>query len=155
MSQSDAEFRPDFPKPPFPPQTKSRPADAPPRPDHGEATWRGAGRLDGRLALIRAAGRRVKLLLGDIGSARHCREIAAETALQFGRVDILVNNAAHQRHFDAIEDIDDEEWRRTFDVNLYAIFYLVKACLPFMKAGGSIISTASNPADTPNPSLPT
>lgn len=196
MSQSDEEFRPDFPKPPFPPQSQELPGSfrqMRPRPDHGEASWRGAGRLEGRVALItgadsgigravaiayaregcdialsyldehgdaedtaeliRAAGRRVKLLPGDIGIARHCREIAAETALEFGRVDILVNNAAHQRHFNAIEEIDDEEWRRTFDVNLHAIFYLVKACLPFMKAGSSIINTASINADKPNPGL--
>ncbi len=71
----------------------------------------------------------------------------------FGAIDILVNNAAHQATFKEIEDISDEEWELTFKVNIHAMFYLVKAAVPHMKPGGSIINTASINADAPNPTL--
>jgi NAD(P)-dependent dehydrogenase (short-subunit alcohol dehydrogenase family) len=64
-----------------------------------------------------------------------------------------VNNAAHQATFKEIEDISDEEWDLTFKVNIYSMFYLVKAAVPHMKPGSSIINTASINADAPNPIL--
>lgn len=70
-----------------------------------------------------------------------------------GGLDILVNNAAHQASFSDLDEISDEEWRLTFDVNLHAMFYLVKAAVPHMKAGSSIINTASINSDSPNPIL--
>jgi NAD(P)-dependent dehydrogenase (short-subunit alcohol dehydrogenase family) len=68
-------------------------------------------------------------------------------------IDILVNNAAHQKTFEKIEDIADEEWELTFKVNIHAMFYLTKAAVPHMRPGSAIINTTSINADTPNPSL--
>jgi hypothetical protein len=71
----------------------------------------------------------------------------------FGRIDILVNNAAHQSSFAAIEDITEEEWDVTFRTNIHAMFYLTKAAVAHMQAGSSIINTTSINADTPSPQL--
>jgi NAD(P)-dependent dehydrogenase (short-subunit alcohol dehydrogenase family) len=103
--------------------------------------------------LIEAAGRRCLLLRGDVGQAAHCRALVQKTVEAFGRIDIVVNNAAHQMSFKSLEEISDEEWQRTFDTNISAMFYIVKAALPHMPAGGSIINTASINADNPNPTL--
>ncbi|HEY4369036.1 MAG TPA: glucose 1-dehydrogenase [Steroidobacteraceae bacterium] len=103
--------------------------------------------------LIEAAGRICVLIPGDIADAEHCREIVDRTVAVLGGIDILVNNAAHQRSFDTIEDISDQEWNRTLAVNLSAMFYLTKAAVPHMNHGGSIINTASVNADTPSPQL--
>lgn len=103
--------------------------------------------------LVRKAGRECLLFPGDIADADHCRRIVADTADAFGRIDVLVNNAAHQMTFERIEDIPDEEWRRTFAVNIDAMFYLTKAAVPHMTKGGSIINTASINADDPSPKL--
>lgn len=103
--------------------------------------------------LIREAGRKSVLVRGDIKNSEHCRHIAATAAAAFGRIDILVNNAAHQASFSALEDISEEEWEKTFAVNVHALFYLTKASLPYMQAGASIINTASINSDKPNPSL--
>jgi NAD(P)-dependent dehydrogenase (short-subunit alcohol dehydrogenase family) len=72
---------------------------------------------------------------------------------ELGGVDILVNNAAHQANFHSIEEISDEEWEKTFRVNIHAMFYLTKAAVPHMRPGSAIINTASINADAPNPSL--
>jgi len=73
--------------------------------------------------------------------------------VEFGGIDILVNNAAHQATFKEIEDIEDEEWELTFRVNIHAMFYLTKAAVPHMKPGSAIINTASVNSDMPNPTL--
>ncbi|CAM3876701.1 SDR family oxidoreductase [Paracoccus yeei] len=186
----------DYPKPPFPKQEQSLPGSfqkMDPRPDHGEESWRGAGRLEGMAALITGAdsgigravaiayaregadvalsfldetddardtaelvgqaGRRCLLLPGDIAEPAHCRALVDKTVAEFGRIDILVNNAAQQRVFERIEDIPDEEWRHTFAVNIDAMFYITKAAVPHMKPGSAIINTASINADKPNPQL--
>jgi hypothetical protein len=72
---------------------------------------------------------------------------------EFGRIDVLVNNAAHQMSFDSIEEITDEEWEKTFAINISAMFYLTKAAVPHMAAGSAIINTASVNADSPSPQL--
>ena len=103
--------------------------------------------------LIESAGRRCVLFAGDIGSAAVCRKLIATAVEAFGRIDILVNNAAHQMSFDTLEEISDEEWERTFAVNVSAMFYLTKAAVPHMAEGSAIINTASVNADAPNPKL--
>jgi len=186
----------DYPKPPFPEQQQDLPGSfrkMDPRPDHGEESWKGAGRLEGKVALItggdsgigravaiayaregadlalswlnetedaastaelvREAGRDCLSMPGDIADPDHCRKIVAEVVERFGRIDILVNNAAHQALFDSIEEIPDEEWRHTFAVNIDAIFHLTKAAVPHMPEGAAIINTASINADKPNPKL--
>jgi NAD(P)-dependent dehydrogenase (short-subunit alcohol dehydrogenase family) len=103
--------------------------------------------------LIEDSGRQCLLLPGDIGDADHCREIVRKTVEKFGRIDVLVNNAAYQTYIENVEDISDAEWEKTMAVNLSAMFYLVKAALPHMKEGASIINTASKQADEPSPEL--
>lgn len=103
--------------------------------------------------LIEAEGRKAVLVAGDIQSAVHCRKIIETGVVELGGIDILVNNAAHQASFPDIESISDEEWERTFKVNIHAMFYLTKAAVPHMKRGSSIINTASINSDTPNPTL--
>jgi NAD(P)-dependent dehydrogenase (short-subunit alcohol dehydrogenase family) len=66
-----------------------------------------------------------------------------ETIAEFGKLDILVNNAAFQKHRKSIDEIDDEQWERTFETNIYGYFHMVKAALPHLKRGGVIINTGS------------
>ena len=72
---------------------------------------------------------------------------------EFARIDVLVNNAAHQMSLDAIEEISDEEWEKTLSTNISAMFYIVKAAVAHMPEGSSIINTASVNADAPSPHL--
>jgi hypothetical protein len=164
-----------------------------PRPDHGEESYRGSGRLEGKKALITGgdsgigravaiafaregadifisylcehqdaqdtkrrieeAGRKCVLFPGDIAEAGHCRALVARAAEELGRIDILVNNAAHQDTFSEIEEIGDEEWDYTFRTNIHAMFYITKAALAHMGEGGSIINTTSIQADDPSEEL--
>lgn len=103
--------------------------------------------------LVEECGRQCLLLPGDIGDPQHCRDIVAKTVEAFGRIDVLVNNAAHQTYRESILDVPDAEWEKTLAVNLSAIFYLSKAAIPHMREGSSIINTASKQADEPSPSL--
>ncbi len=103
--------------------------------------------------LVREAGQNAVLLPGDISSAEHCRTIVARTVEEFGRIDILVNNAAHQDTFNDIGEISDEEWQQTFATNIHAMFYITKAAVPHMQPGGSIINTTSIQADNPSEQL--
>ncbi len=102
---------------------------------------------------VEEAGRKCLAIAGDIASAQHCRNLVETAIHELGGVDILVNNAAHQASFTSLNDITDEEWGHTFQVNLHAMFYLVKAAVPHMKAGSAIINTASINSDQPNPTL--
>ncbi len=103
--------------------------------------------------LVEQAGRECVLVAGDIKDPGFCRTLIEEAVGAFGRIDILVNNAAHQASFESLEDISDEEWDVTFRTNIYGMFYLTKAALPHMKRGSSIINTTSVNADTPSPQL--
>ncbi|KGD99852.1 SDR family oxidoreductase [Rhizobium sp. YS-1r] len=103
--------------------------------------------------LVEEAGRKAVLMPGDIKASSHCRAIIDKAVGEFGGIDILVNNAAHQASFSSIEDISDEEWELTFKVNIHAMFYLSKAAVPHMKPGSTIINTASINSDNPNPGL--
>jgi NAD(P)-dependent dehydrogenase (short-subunit alcohol dehydrogenase family) len=103
--------------------------------------------------LVESAGCRCVLIPGDIAQARHCRALVDRTVAEFGRIDILVNNAAHQMSFESIEEISDEEWDRTFATNISSMFYITKAAIPHMRPGSNIINTASINADAPNPHL--
>jgi NAD(P)-dependent dehydrogenase (short-subunit alcohol dehydrogenase family) len=103
--------------------------------------------------LVEESGRQAYLSAGDIQDADHCRALIRQAMEAFGRLDILVNNAAHQMYFSALEEISDEEWEATFRTNIHAMFYLCKAAVPVMEAGSSIINTASINSDQPNPGL--
>ena len=102
---------------------------------------------------VEAAGRRCVLVPGDIAEAAHCRAIIDRAVSEFGRIDILVNNAAFQRTYEALEDIPDEEWSYTFRTNIEAMFHLAKAAVPHMRPGSSIINTTSIQSDKPSPML--
>ena len=186
----------DLPEPPFPDQPQEIPgttAAMQPKPDHGEDSYKGSGKLQDKKAvitggdsgigravaiayaregadilisylcededardtarLVEEAGRRAVLFPGDIASAEHCRALVAKAVEEFGRIDILVNNAAHQDTFDDIAEISDEEWEKTFAVNIHAMFYITKAAVPHMPKGSSIINTTSVQADNPNDQL--
>jgi len=102
---------------------------------------------------IEKSGRKAVLVPGDIQSADHCRAIVDKAVEEFGRVDVLVNNAAHQMTFEKLEDIPDEEWETTFRTNIHSMFYLAKAAVPHMQEGGAIINTTSVNADMPKKTL--
>jgi NAD(P)-dependent dehydrogenase (short-subunit alcohol dehydrogenase family) len=163
------------------------------KPDHGEDSYVGHGRLDGKAAVITGAdsgigravaiafaregadvlisylnehddaketaelvsreGRKAVLVAGDLAQPEHCREIVRRAVDEFGRIDVLVNNAAYQMTHETIEEVTDEEWEHTFATNVDAMFRLCKAALPHMGSGGSIINTTSINSDQPNPTL--
>jgi NAD(P)-dependent dehydrogenase (short-subunit alcohol dehydrogenase family) len=167
-----------------------------PRPDCGEETYRGSGKLLGKATvitggdsgigravaiafaregadvvisylgtggedadakdtarLVEEAGRTAVLVPGDISDPAVCREIVARCVESFGRVDVLVSNAAYQMTHETIEEIDDEEWEYTFATNIHAMFRLVKAALPHLGEGASIIGSSSVNSDMPSPTL--
>ena len=102
---------------------------------------------------VEEAGRRAVLVPGDLDTAEQCRRVIDTAVREFGKVDILVNNAAYQMNHETLEEISDEEWEYTFKVNINAMFYLVKAALPHMGPGSSIIGSSSVNSDMPSPTL--
>ncbi|QGN33137.1 SDR family oxidoreductase [Microlunatus sp. Gsoil 973] len=179
-----------------PPQQQQPPgteSDLEPKADHGERSYVGSGRLEGKVAVITGgdsgigkavaiayaregadlvisylsehedaedtkhwvekAGRRAVLIPGDVSDADHCRKIISRTVEEFGRVDVLVSNAAYQMTHETVEEVSDEEFDYTVRTNLNAYFYLVKAALPHMREGGSIIGSSSINSDAPSPTL--
>ncbi|HET9655354.1 MAG TPA: SDR family oxidoreductase [Kineosporiaceae bacterium] len=167
-----------------------------PRPDCGETSYRGSGRLTGKVAVITGgdsgigravaiayaregadvlisylgagvedadaqdtahyveeAGRRAVLVSGDLADPAHCRQVIGAAVGEFGRIDVLVHNAAYQMTHETFEEIPDEEWDLTLGTNLSAMFHLVKAALPHMGSGGSIIASSSVNSDMPSPTL--
>jgi NAD(P)-dependent dehydrogenase (short-subunit alcohol dehydrogenase family) len=102
---------------------------------------------------VEKAGRRAVVVPGDISSAAHCRELVARTVDELGRLDVLVANAAYQMSHDTLEEVSDEEWEHTFATNIHAMFYLVKAALPHLGEGSSIIGSSSVNSDMPSPQL--
>ena len=102
---------------------------------------------------VRKAGRRVLVVAGDLSKPDDCRELISRTVDEFGRVDVLVSNAAYQMTHETIEEISDEEWDYTVATNLSAYFHLVKAALRHMSEGSSIIGSSSVNSDAPSPTL--
>jgi len=165
------------------------------KPDHGEESYKGTGRLKDRVAIITGgdsgigravaiayaregadvvlsylegeeedgkdtaqlvedAGRRALLVPGDLTSEDVCRQVIDRTVSEFGRIDILVNNAAYQMaQPGGIEDITTEQFDRVMKTNLYAMFWLCKMALPHIGSGGSIINTSSVQSSSPSPEL--
>jgi NAD(P)-dependent dehydrogenase (short-subunit alcohol dehydrogenase family) len=98
---------------------------------------------------VREAGRKALLVPGDIGDAKHCEQMVERAFREFGKLDILVNNAAYQETHDSIREFTPEEWEYTFRTNIHSMFYLSRAALPKMKAGSTIINTTSVQAYKP------
>jgi len=164
-----------------------------PKPDHGEESYKGCGKLEGKATVITGgdsgigrataiafaregadvlisyldehedaqetarwveqAGKRAILVPGDIQDPAHCRAIVQKAVDEFGRIDVLINNAAFQMSRDSFEDIPDEEWERTFKTNIGAMFYITKAALPHMQKGSAIVNTTSVNSDKAPPKL--
>jgi NAD(P)-dependent dehydrogenase (short-subunit alcohol dehydrogenase family) len=187
----------EYPKPPFKPQHQEAPGLAckmDPRPDHGETSYRGSGKLAGRKALItggdsgmgraaaiafaregadvafgylpveepdakevvqliKAEGRKVVPLPGDIRDEAFCQKLVADAVSQLGGLDILVSNAAKQVYQESILDITTEQFDATFRTNVYAMFWLTKAALPHMQPGSTIVCTTSINAYDPSPGI--
>lgn len=185
-----------YARPPFPKPSRSGSThvdDIDPRPDHGEDSYVGSGRLDGlgtlitggdsgigravaiafaregadvvigyldekddadeTVRLVEQAGRRGIAVAGDIGDEAHCRSLVERTRDEFGRLDVLVNNAAAQRARQQIEEVPTEEWERILRTNLTAPFWLCREAAKVMEPGASIINTASIQAVHPSPGL--
>jgi NAD(P)-dependent dehydrogenase (short-subunit alcohol dehydrogenase family) len=102
---------------------------------------------------VEKAGRRAVLVKGDVSDAQHCRDIVARAVEEFGKIDILVNNAAYQMNHESLDEISDEEWDYTFRTNVAAMFHLCKAAVPHMPPGSSIIGSSSVNSDMPSPTL--
>jgi len=174
-------------------QWPGRTGDLDPRPDHGEQTYRGSGRLEGKKALItgadsgigravaiayaregadvaisylsehddadetarlvREAGRTAVLIPGDLSDPARCRSAVQQTVDELGGIDVLVSNAAFQMSHESITEIPDDEWDYTLATNLSVMFHLVKAAVPHMKPGSSIIGSSSVNSDMPPPAL--
>ena len=164
-----------------------------PRPDHGEESYRGSGKLAGKCAVITGgdsgigravaiafaregadvlisylnehedakdtakyveeAGRRCVLVPGDLADRAHAKTIIPKAVEEFGKVDVLVNNAAFQMSHDTLAEVPDDEWDHTVATNLTAMFILTKDAIPHMPAGGAIINSSSVNSDMPSPSL--
>lgn len=92
---------------------------------------------------VEAEGGRCLLLPGDVKDAGFCREAVAETVQVFGRLDVLVNNAAFQEHADRPEDLTDERFEETLHTNVIGYFHMVQAALPHLKKGAAIVNTGS------------
>src|ERR1700676_3442814 len=196
MSTSTKDPRKLYKQPPYSGEKQAPPGsdeEMNPKADHGESSYEGTGRLEGRHALITGAdsgigravalafaregadvaisylseerdaqeterlvteaGRKALLLPGDIGEPSESKAVAQKAIEAFGRIDILVNNAAFQRTYENFEDISEEEFEETYRVNVFAMFRLCKALLPQMKEGGSIINTGSIQSFDPSSNL--
>lgn len=186
-----------YPKPPFKGQLQPWPglvSKMDPRPDHGETSYKGSGRLMGRkalitggdsgmgraaaiayaregadvainyypteeedakevIALIKAEGRKAIAIPGDLRDEKFCKKMVDDAAKALGGLDILVNNAARQQANESIMDISSEEFDWTMKTNIYALFWITKAAMPYLKAGSSIIATTSVQATDPSADL--
>jgi NAD(P)-dependent dehydrogenase (short-subunit alcohol dehydrogenase family) len=93
--------------------------------------------------LVESQGQRCLLIEGDLTDAAFCDETVERTVKEFGKLDILVSNAAHQNRKRSLEEVTDDEFDRTFKTNIYAYFRLARAAVRHMKPGSSIIATSS------------
>jgi NAD(P)-dependent dehydrogenase (short-subunit alcohol dehydrogenase family) len=95
------------------------------------------------IAAVEAEGRRCIAIAGDVKDSKFCRRAVEKAQKEFGRLDVLVNNAAFQKHQDSIEDITDEQFEETFRTNIFGYFYMAKAALKYLPEGGSIVNCGS------------
>lgn len=93
--------------------------------------------------LVEKEGRRCLTIAGDVSDPEFCRAAVARTVEEFGRLDVLVNNAAFQEHVQDIEDLTEQHFDRTLKTNLYGYFHMAKAAVPHMRPGSAIVMTGS------------
>jgi NAD(P)-dependent dehydrogenase (short-subunit alcohol dehydrogenase family) len=105
------------------------------------------------IELVEAAGRRAVVVTGDLQDEDHCRRIIEQTRDELGRIDVLVNNAAYQQRFDAVEEVSTAEWERTLRTNVTATFWMCREAVKSMEPGGSIINVSSIQARDPSANL--
>ncbi len=103
--------------------------------------------------LVEKHGRRAVAIAGDIGDETFCQQAVQQTVDEFGKLDILVNNAAEQHPQESIEDISAQQLERTFRTNIFSMFFLTKAALKHLKEGSAIVNTTSVTAYKGNPQL--
>nr|WP_246455098.1 SDR family oxidoreductase [Thermomonas brevis] len=104
-------------------------------------------------AAVEAEGRRCLAIAGDVCDSGFCERAVAQAREAFGKIDVLVNNAAFQLHAERIEDIDDERLQETLQTNIAGYFHMARAAIPHMRRGGSIINTGSETALFGSPKL--
>ena len=102
---------------------------------------------------IEKYGGQCLLISGDIGEESFCQDAIKQTIATFGKLDCLINNAAEQYYQENIEDISVEQMERTFKTNIFSCFHFIKAAMPHLKKGSTIINTASIVAYKGNPVL--
>jgi len=105
------------------------------------------------LRVVQQAGHKAVAVAGDISQEAHCQQVVQRAIEEFGRLDILVNNAAFQRTYGSIAEIPAAELQYTFATNIFSMFYLCKAALPHLSKGATIINTSSIEAVQPEPML--
>jgi len=103
--------------------------------------------------IVEAEGRRAITIAGDVGEKAFCEDAVRKTVDQLGRLDVLVNNAGEQHYDSDIEKITDEQLRRTFQTNVFGMFYLTQAALPHLKEGSAIINCTSETMYAGSPGL--
>ncbi len=94
-------------------------------------------------ALVEARGGQCLVIRGDVRRSQECRDAVAQVVAEYGGLNILVNNAAYQCAQQKFEDITEEQWRRTFETNIFGYFFMAQSALPHLKDGDSIINTGS------------
>jgi NAD(P)-dependent dehydrogenase (short-subunit alcohol dehydrogenase family) len=103
--------------------------------------------------LVEKEGRRCLLISGDVGDEAFCRQAVQKTVDEFGKLNILINNAAEQHPQESLEDISADQLERTFRTNIFGMFFMTKAALKHLKEGAAIINTASITAYRGSPEL--
>lgn len=92
---------------------------------------------------VEAEGRACMLIPGDVSDPKFCRWAVKQVIDEYGRLDILVNNAAFQQHQKSIEELTEEQFEKTFHTNIFGYFFMAKAAIPHLKAGSAIVNTGS------------
>src|SRR5688572_1071042 len=92
---------------------------------------------------VKSEGQECITIAGDVRDSKFCERAVEQTVSEFGRLDILVNNAAYQQHQNSLEDITDEQLERTFQTNIFGYFYMARAALKHLPEGGAIVNCGS------------
>ncbi|WP_018618585.1 glucose 1-dehydrogenase [Spirosoma luteum] len=103
--------------------------------------------------MVESKGRKCLVIQADVRDSAACRDAIKQTVDAYGKLNILVNNAAYQMAQEKLEDISDEQFRRTFETNIFGYFFMAKAALPHLQAGDAIINTGSIVGIVGNPIL--